>query len=190
MAGQETSMPSKLDQLAAMTLIVADTGDIDAVRRLRPVDCTTNPTLLLKAAEMPEQAAIVDEAVAWGRKHAGSTTARVAAVCDRLAVAFGAELAAIVPGRVSTEVDADLSFDTVATVDKARAIIRAYDQDRLDLGGNPRRRDAPEREDRLQPDPAVLADAGGGGGRRARLPHLAFRRPHPRLACEGRRRPL
>jgi transaldolase len=121
-------MPSKLDQLAAMTTIVADTGDIDAVRRLKPVDCTTNPTLVLKAVEMPQHAALVEEAIAWGRRQGGTREARAAAVCDRLAIAFGGELAAIVPGRVSTEVDADLSFDTVASVDKARAIIRAYEE--------------------------------------------------------------
>ena len=120
-------MASKLEQLAAMTTIVADTGDIDAVKRLRPVDCTTNPTLVLKAAEMPQHAALVEDAIAWGRAQAGATEARIRAVCDRLAVSFGAELAAAVPGRVSTEVDADLSFDTVATVDKAREIIKAYE---------------------------------------------------------------
>ncbi|KFC75461.1 Transaldolase / glucose-6-phosphate isomerase [Bosea sp. LC85] len=117
---------SKLDQLRKMTTVVADTGDIEAVRRLKPVDCTTNPTLLLKAVETPAYAHLVDEAIAWGRKAAGSSEARVHAVCDRLAVTFGAELAGIVPGRVSTEVDADLSFDTQASIDKARAIIAAY----------------------------------------------------------------
>jgi transaldolase len=117
---------SKLDQLRAMTVVVADTGDIEAVRRLKPQDCTTNPTLLLKAVESPASGALVEEALAWGRRHAGSREAVVAAVCDRLAVAFGAELAGIVPGRVSTEVDADLSFDTAATIAKARAIIDAY----------------------------------------------------------------
>jgi transaldolase len=117
---------SKLDQLRAMTVVVADTGDIEAVRRLKPQDCTTNPTLLLKAVESPASGALVEEALAWGRRHAGSREAVVAAVCDRLAVAFGAELAGIVPGRVSTEVDADLSFDTEATIAKARAIIDAY----------------------------------------------------------------
>jgi transaldolase len=120
-------MASKLDQLRAMTVIVADTGDIDAVRRLKPQDCTTNPTLLLKAAEMPAYADRLDEALRWGRSQGGSREAVVAAVCDRLAVAFGAELAGIVPGRVSTEVDADLSFDTEGTVEKARAIIQAYE---------------------------------------------------------------
>ena len=115
-------MVSKLEQLRDMTVVVADTGDIDAVRRLKPQDCTTNPTLLLKAAEIPAYAHLVREAVAWGRRGG----AGAAAVCDRLAVSFGTELAHIVPGRVSTEVDADLSFDTRATVDKARGLIAAY----------------------------------------------------------------
>ncbi|MFZ4531631.1 MAG: transaldolase [Alsobacter sp.] len=119
-------MPSKLDQLKSMTVVVADTGDIEAIRAFRPTDCTTNPTLILKAAQMPAYAAIVDEAVTWGRGTGGSREAVVAAVADRLAVSFGAELTRIVPGRVSTEVDADLSFDTQATVAKARAVIAAY----------------------------------------------------------------
>jgi transaldolase len=119
---------SKLDQLRAMTVVVADTGDIEAVRRLKPQDCTTNPTLLLKAAEAPACAGLVDEALTWGRQQQGSRDAVVAAVCDRLAVSFGTELANIVPGRVSTEVDADLSFDTAGSVARARAIIAAYEQ--------------------------------------------------------------
>ena len=118
-------MASKLDQLRGMTVVVADTGDIDAVRRLKPQDCTTNPTLLLKAVENPAYAHLVEEAVAWGRRH-GTSAAAAAAVCDRLAVSFGSELANIVPGRVSTEVDADLSFDARAMAEKARAIIAAY----------------------------------------------------------------
>ena len=121
-------MPSKLDQLRAMTVVVADTGDLDAVRRLKPQDCTTNPTLLLKAVETPAYGHIIEEALAWGRTQGGSPEGVVAAVCDRLAVAFGTELANIVPGRVSTEVDADLSFDTEASVAKARAIIKAYEE--------------------------------------------------------------
>ena len=120
-------MTSKLDRLREMTVVVADTGDIAAVRRLNPQDCTTNPTLLLKAAGDPASAPLVDEAIAWGRSLSGPIEARAEAVCDRLAVSFGAELAGIVPGRVSTEVDADLSFDTQATLAKARAIIAAYE---------------------------------------------------------------
>src|SRR5215467_10967767 len=114
-------MASKLEQLREMTVVVADTGDIDAVRRLEPQDCTTNPTLLLKAVENPACAHLVEEAVAWGRGKAGSPDAVAAAVCDRLAVSFGTELTRLVPGRVSTEVDADLSFDTRATIEGIRA---------------------------------------------------------------------
>jgi transaldolase len=119
-------MPSKLEQLRAMTVVVADTGDLDAVRRLKPQDCTTNPTLILKAAESPGGAGLVEEALDWGGRQTGSREAIVSAVCDRLAVSFGTELTRIVPGRVSTEVDADLSFDTQATLAKARALIAAY----------------------------------------------------------------
>ena len=120
-------MASKLETLRAMTVVVADTGDLEAVRRLKPQDCTTNPTLLLKAAESAGSGDLVEEALRWGRRVGGSPEAIAAAVCDRLAVAVGAELAGIVPGRVSTEVDADLSFDTEGTLDKARALIAAYE---------------------------------------------------------------
>jgi transaldolase len=119
-------MPSKLEQLREMTVVVADTGDVEAVRRLKPQDCTTNPTLLLKVAGSPGGADLVEEALRWGRSQAGSREGVVAAICDRLAVAVGAELTRIVPGRVSTEIDADLSFDTAATVARARDLIAAY----------------------------------------------------------------
>jgi transaldolase len=125
-------MPTKLDSLKTMTTVVADTGDIESIRRFQPTDCTTNPTLILKAAAMPAYAGFVDEAVAWGKTQGGSTDAAAAAVCDRLAVTFGAELTKIVPGRVSTEVDADLSFDTAGTVAKARAIIADYERRGVD----------------------------------------------------------
>jgi transaldolase len=118
-------MASKLDQLRGMTVVVADTGDIEAVRRLKPQDCTTNPSLLLKAVENPAYAHLMEEAVAWGRSQGGDPDAVANAVCDRLAISFGTELTRIVPGRVSIEADADLSFDTRATADKARAIIAA-----------------------------------------------------------------
>lgn len=116
-------MPSKLDQLKAMTIVVADTGDMESIGAFRPTDCTTNPTLILKAAQMPVYAPLVEEAIAWGAR----TGAPVGKVTDRLAVNFGAELSRVVPGRVSTEVDADLSFDTRAMVEKARAIIADYE---------------------------------------------------------------
>lgn len=119
-------MPSKLEQLRKMTVVVADTGDIEAIRALKPVDCTTNPTLLLKAVALPALASTFDAAIAWGRKQGGDRQGVVARVADRLAVGVGAELTRLVPGRVSTEVDANLSFDTEGTVAKARAIIGAY----------------------------------------------------------------
>lgn len=115
--------PSKLDQLKTMTTIVADTGDMDSIRAFQPVDCTTNPTLILKAAQMEAYAHLVDEAIVWGARNGKSAPQ----VTDRLAVNFGAELSKIVPGRVSTEVDADLSFDTQAMVDKARELIADYE---------------------------------------------------------------
>ncbi|MDP4006226.1 transaldolase [Methylobacterium sp. NEAU K] len=120
-------MTSLLDQLRTMTVVVADTGDIGAIEKLKPVDCTTNPSLLLKAAGTEGLAHIVDEAVSWGRAQGGGTEDVVQAVADRLAVSVGVALTKLVPGRVSTEVDANLSFDTERTLEKARAIIGAYD---------------------------------------------------------------
>jgi transaldolase len=119
-------MASKLDQLREMTTVVADTGDIEAVRRLKPVDCTTNPSIVLKALGTPEFEDTMSEAITWGNRQNGGSEARVAAVADRLAVSVGAMLADIVPGRVSTEVDADLSFDTKASIARAEAIIDDY----------------------------------------------------------------
>jgi transaldolase len=119
-------MPSKLDSLKSMTTVVADTGDMQQIARFKPTDCTTNPSLILKAAEMPAYADIVGEAVAWAGKQGGTREARAAAACDLLAIRFGTELTKLVPGRVSTEVDADLSFDTERSVAKGRAIIAAY----------------------------------------------------------------
>jgi len=118
---------SKLDQLRVMTTVVADTGDIEAVARLKPVDCTTNPTTVLKALGTPMFADTFQEAIVWGKKQNGSSAAVIAAVSDRLAVSVGAALAELVPGRVSTEVDADLSFDTEASIAKGREIIKAYE---------------------------------------------------------------
>ena len=116
-------MPSKLDQLKSMTTIVADTGDIDSIKAFHPTDCTTNPSLILKAASMPQYKHLVDEAIVWGRSH----NAVSSEITDRLAVNFGVELTKIVPGRVSTEVDADLSFDAAGSIAKARALIAAYE---------------------------------------------------------------
>ncbi len=119
-------MTSKLEQLRSMTTVVADSGDIEAVARLKPVDCTTNPTIVLKALAMPTFADVYKEAITWGKSRNGGSDAVIAEVADRLAISVGSALAKLVPGRVSTEVDADLSFDTEASIAKARAIIAAY----------------------------------------------------------------
>src|SRR5271165_4123338 len=117
-------MTNKLDELRAMTTVVADTGDMDSIRAFKPTDSTTNPSLILKASQMPHYARLVDEAIVWGSKHKASLTE----VTDRVAVNFGAELTTIVPGRVSTEVDADLSFDTEAMIAKGRTLIADYEE--------------------------------------------------------------
>ncbi|MPS83428.1 transaldolase [Enterobacter sp.] len=119
-------MTSKLEQLRSMTTVVADTGDIEAVARLKPVDCTTNPTIVLKALGTDAFADAFKEAIAWGKGKGGSSEAVTAAVADRLAISVGAALAGLVPGRVSTEVDADLSFDTKGSIAKAHEIIAGY----------------------------------------------------------------
>ena len=116
-------MTNKLDQLKTMTLVVADTGDMQAIKKYKPVDATTNPSLLLKAAGLPEYQPLIETAV---REATGSGQARVADACERLAVAIGSEILNIIPGRISTEVDARLSFDTAATIAKARKIINLY----------------------------------------------------------------
>jgi transaldolase len=114
---------NKLDSLRQMSTVVADTGDMGSIKEFKPTDSTTNPTLILKASQLPAYKDLVEEAIAWGRK-AG---AKPGEVTDRLALNFGEALTKIVPGRVSTEVDADLSFDTQATIAKARSLIAAYD---------------------------------------------------------------
>jgi len=117
---------SKLDQLKSMTKVVADTGDIDAIKKYQPVDCTTNPSLVLKAMELPAYDHIFKDAIAWGKGRGGKRDAVVAEVASRLPIEIGAELTRIVPGRVSTEVDADLSFDVKGSLARAHQIIAAY----------------------------------------------------------------
>ena len=116
-------MPSQLDQLKQFTVVVADTGDFQSMKAFAPRDATTNPSLILKAAAMPEYAALLDKAIA----DAGAD-ARLDQVIDRLLVVFGLEILKIVPGRVSSEVDARLSFDTAGTLAKAREIIALYEK--------------------------------------------------------------
>ncbi|MBP9948220.1 MAG: transaldolase, partial [Vicinamibacteria bacterium] len=107
-------MTSLLDQLKSMTVVVADTGDIKSIQKFTPRDATTNPSLITAAAQMPEYADVVDGALSWAGKQAGSaaeTATVVGLAIDRLSVEFGLRILQIVPGRVSTEVDARLSYD-------------------------------------------------------------------------------
>jgi transaldolase len=123
-------MATLLEQLKGMTVVVADTGDIKSMEKFRPRDATTNPSLITTAAQMPEYSAIVDEALAWAKKEAGSganAEAVVKKAIDRLSVEFGLRILKIVPGRVSTEVDARLSFDTEGSIAKARQLIAQYE---------------------------------------------------------------
>ena len=120
-------MSSKLDQLKTMTDVVADTGDIEAIRRFTPLDATTNPSLLLKAADLPHYASLLDDAATAAKAEGGSDAEQLAACCDHFAVAVGKEILDIVPGRVSTEVDARLSFDTKASAERARRLIGLYE---------------------------------------------------------------
>jgi len=123
---------SKLDQLKAITKVVADTGDIDAIKKYQPVDCTTNPSLVLKAMELQTYEHLFRDAIAWGKKQSGKRQATINAVAGRLPIDVGAELARIVPGRVSTEVDADLSFDVKGSLARAREIIASYKEHGID----------------------------------------------------------
>ena len=114
-------MTSQLEQLRQQSVVVADTGDIEAIARFKPIDATTNPSLLLKAASLPAYASHIEAAVAAAR---GDD--KVGDAGDRLAVAIGSEILKLVPGRVSTEVDARLSFDTDASIAKAHKLVQLY----------------------------------------------------------------
>lgn len=114
-------MTSKLDQLKQFTTVVADTGDLDAIARLKPVDATTNPSLLLKAAAMPGYSELLKNAVTASKGNLGMA-------CDHFGVAVGGEILKVIPGRISTEVDARLSFDTQATLRRAERLIGLYEE--------------------------------------------------------------
>jgi transaldolase len=121
---------SLLEQLSQMTVIVSDTGDINAIRKVKPRDSTTNPSLIMAAAQMPEYAPVVDDTLRWAKKEAGGGASKDAVVrlaIDRLSVEFGLRILEIVSGRVSTEVDARLSLDTQGTIQKARSLIAQYE---------------------------------------------------------------
>lgn len=117
---------SQLDQLKKFTKVVADTGDFDAIKEFAPQDATTNPSLILKAAQMPAYQRLMDKAIADGKKSSATGKALLGEIVDDLLVAFGTEILKIVPGRVSTETDATLSFDAEGLIAKAHKFIELY----------------------------------------------------------------
>lgn len=126
-------MSSSLDQLKATgTVVVSDSGDFASIGKYKPQDATTNPSLILAASKKAEYAKLIDVAVAWAKEQGGSVDEQVDAALDRLLVEFGKEILAIIPGKVSTEVDAQFSFDTQASVKKALRIIDLYKQQGID----------------------------------------------------------
>ncbi len=121
-------MTSKLDQLKTMTTVVADTGEINAIRQYHPPAATTNPSLLFKVAQNPEYSDYIHEAISWSGRQSGDDAQRLENTLLKFAVNIGKEILEIIPGRVSTEVDARYSFDTARTVAQAHRIIGLYQQ--------------------------------------------------------------
>lgn len=119
-------MATLLEQLKTMTTIVADTGDVEAIKAVKPYDATTNPSLLLKASQLPQYAPLIDAAIAYAKAQGGSKEQQIDNAADKLAVLIGQEIVKEVPGRISTEVDARLSFNVDAMVAKGRKIIQLY----------------------------------------------------------------
>lgn len=125
-------MPNALESLKSMTIVVADTGDINSIKAYAPTDATTNPSLILAAAQMPEYQDLVNEAVEYGRKAGANDAEKLTKTIDKLFVTFGSEILKIVPRYVSTEADARLSFDTEGTVEKVHELIRLYEEAGID----------------------------------------------------------
>ncbi|ECG8811479.1 transaldolase [Salmonella enterica] len=123
---------NQLDGIKQFTTVVADSGDIESIRHYQPQDATTNPSLLLKAAGLEQYGHLIEDAITWGKKHGGTQEQQVAAASDKLAVNFGAEILKSIPGRVSTEVDARLSFDKEKSIEKARHLVELYQQQDID----------------------------------------------------------
>ena len=119
-------MSTKLEQLRALTTVVADTGDIKDITKYQPEDATTNPSLILKAAQIAEYAPLIDQSIAYAKSQSNDKAQQIQDTCDMLAVNIGKEILNVVPGRISTEVDARLSFDTEGSVIKARHLIKLY----------------------------------------------------------------
>ncbi|TVT55266.1 MAG: transaldolase [Sedimenticola thiotaurini] len=124
----QTATLNKLDQLKLMTVVVADTGEFELVKQYAPEDATTNPSLILKASQQPQYAALTDKAISWANAQ-NDPDHLLDNTIDKLSVSFGCELLQLIPGKVSTEVDARLSFDTEATIQRARHLIGLYEQE-------------------------------------------------------------
>ena len=197
-------MPNLLEQLRKFTVVVADTGDMEAMEKFHPQDATTNPSLITAAAQMPQYQPIVDDVLTQAHKDLGDSASDkdVANLAfKRLAVAFGKKILAIIPGRVSTEVDARLSYDTAKTIEMARDIIEMYRKEGIGRErvlikiastweGIPRRRSPREGWHPLQSDAPLRHPSGHRRRRCRRHSHLALRRPHPRLVQERHRQRL
>jgi transaldolase len=125
-------MATLLEQLKTMTTIVADTGDVEAIKAVKPYDATTNPSLLLKASQLPQYAPLIETAIAYAKAQGGSKEQQIDNAADKLAVLIGMEIVKEVPGRISTEVDARLSFNIDAMVAKGRKIIKLYEEAGVD----------------------------------------------------------
>ena len=121
-------MTDLLSQLKKITTVVADTGDIEAIAKFQPEDATTNPSLLLKAASLPSYQSLLSEAVAWAKTQSNSTEQQVIDAADKLSVLIGLEILKIIPGRISTEVDARLSFDSEGSIAKAHKLMAMYNE--------------------------------------------------------------
>lgn len=121
-------MTDKLSALRQLTTVVADTGDIAAMKLYKPQDATTNPSLILNATQIPEYKKLIDDSIAWAKQRSSDRHQQMADATDRLAVNIGLEILKLIPGRISTEVDARLSYDTEATIAKARSIIKLYNE--------------------------------------------------------------
>ncbi len=125
-------MSNQLASLREITTVVADTGDIDAIKKYQPVDATTNPSLLLKAAGLPQYTSLIDDAVSWAKSQSSDAEQQLTDAADKLAVAIGKEISGTIPGRISTEVDARLSFDKTATIEKAHRLVGLYEEAGID----------------------------------------------------------
>ncbi|XKL65047.1 hypothetical protein PGB90_005133 [Kerria lacca] len=125
---KKQKMSNFLEQLKKCTTVVADTGDFEAMKKYKPTDATTNPSLILQAASMPQYQSLIQQAVEYGHQNGKTLEEKVGSAIDKLCVLFGVQILNIIPGRVSTEVDAKLSFDKEASINKAKKLIKLYEE--------------------------------------------------------------